>query len=640
MTLGHSRKQRSLSHKSALFVLAACLLLVGVEAWREVIARYDTVSHARQDAASTAKLLLQHAENTIAGAERAVSALAAALQKRPPSMWSGTLPEFMKAPQVGRASPDMPPPPFEGMGERHPEILMVFDARGRLIAASAPTRETMVGRLAPLAFSYHTTSTSTGSFFSAPVAVGMGSDVAVSISRRLDESDGTFGGMVVALLPQRYFTDFFDQLELHAVKGVLLQTTDGDPIGWIGDKPGSSQTGSLGTILAEQGSGARYTIAPSTGANAELTATLVGGGYPLAVTVELRQDAVLGSWMMGAKQRFVVTLFALLLLALLGFRLMEQVERRQRSEEQLARKEAEFRLLAEGASDVVERYSFTGERLYVSPAIERLTGFTPEERLGQNAFEIIHTEDAVLVREAAGRLERDESEQETVSFRVQHKDGREIWLESSFRRASGNVSVIGVTRDVTERKQAEQQLAFLARVDGLTGLGNRRALDAVLAREVETSRDSGRSLSLLLIDVDRFKRFNDDYGHLAGDAALRAIADIVNAAARPGTDLAARYGGEEMALLVPGLDLMQARVIGQELCRRVQAIAIPHERNAPWGVLTISIGVAAIDNRTPLDLQSAEWLINSADLALYDAKSQGRNQLVVQAALPVQRLAG
>ncbi len=95
-----------------------------------------------------------------------------------------------------------------------------------------------------------------------------------------------------------------------------------------------------------------------------------------------------------------------------------------------------------------------------------------------------------------------------------------------------------------------------------------------------------------------------------------------------------------MALLVPGLDLMQARVIGQELCRRVQAIAIPHERNAPWGVLTISIGVAAIDNRTPVDLQSAEWLINSADLALYDAKSQGRNQLVVQAALPVQRLAG
>lgn len=634
-----SRKQKSLSHKSALFVLAACLLLVGMELWREAIARNDVVSHAHEDAASTAKLLLQHAENSIAGAERSVSALAAALESCPTSAWSRSLPEFMRAPKIG-GPVALPPPPVGEMDERHPEILLVFDANGSLIAASAPTREDSAEILAPAAFSYHLQSASTGAFFAAPVAIGRGSEVAVSISRRVDDPDGQFAGIVVAQLPQRYFTKFFGELELDAVEDISLQTNRGDAIAWIGDAPQSSPNGYFGAILPEDDSDTPYSMPPATGDKAELTAILASGDYPLAVTVTLKQDAILGSWMVGAQQRFVVTLFALMLLSFLGYRLTDQVERRHRSEEELARKDAEFRLLAEGASDVVERYSLSGERLYISPAIERLTGFTPAERLGKNAFEIIHPEDSNAVREAARRLESGESEQETVSFRAQHRDGREIWLESSFRRTNGNDSVIGVTRDVTARKLVEQQLALMARVDGLTGLGNRRALDAALAREVEDTRRNGRSLSLLLIDVDRFKRFNDDYGHLAGDAALRSIADIVNASARPGLDLAARYGGEEMALLLPGTDLLQARAIGQELCRRVQAIGIPHSRNLPWGVLTVSVGVAAIDNRTPQDLQSGEWLISSADLALYDAKAQGRNQVVVQAAHSTNRLAG
>jgi diguanylate cyclase (GGDEF)-like protein/PAS domain S-box-containing protein len=635
--LNPPRPQKSLGHKSALFVLAACLLLVSVEVWREVTSRLELVTHSRHDAESTAKLLLQHAENSLAGAERSVDALAASLDGRSPSSWARVMPDFMKvAPNRGVPMLALP----NDMEAQHPELLMVFNAKGQLVSTSSPAPAGDASLLAPVAFSYHLKSSASSSFFAAPVRFGSDIGEAVSISRRLQGPDGQFGGIVVAVLPQRYFTDFFQQLELESVHSIALTTTQGHPIGWIGAEPNSRRSGYVGTTLGESQPAVPQVLPRIGGRNVDVTASLRSGMFPLVVSVELDEAEVLAPWVTGAQQRGIVTALALLLLAFLGYRLTDQVEKRQQSEQELARKDAEFRLLAEGASDVVERYSFSGERLYISPAIERLTGFTPAQRMGRNAFEIVHPEDGLAVREAARRLETGESEQETVSFRVTHKDGREIWLESSFRRASDNETVVGVTRDVTARKLVEQQLSLMARIDGLTGLGNRRAMDAALAQEVADMRRGGHPLSLLLIDVDRFKRFNDDYGHLAGDAALRSIAQLVSQMARPARDLAARYGGEEMALLLPGLDLQQARLVGQELCRRVQGLGIPHARNLPWGVVTVSIGVATLDSSTPADLQSGDWLISSADLALYDAKSQGRNQLVARPSRNADRLAG
>jgi diguanylate cyclase (GGDEF)-like protein len=228
-------------------------------------------------------------------------------------------------------------------------------------------------------------------------------------------------------------------------------------------------------------------------------------------------------------------------------------------------------------------------------------------------------------------MRRGQSEQETVSFRRIHRDGREIWLETSLRiaaEASGQFSVVGVTRDITERKELERQLEGMALRDGLTDLANRRAFDAALAREVARSRRSGAPLSLLMIDADRFKRYNDDNGHLAGDSCLRAIAAVVAGAARRPSDLAARFGGEELALLLPDTDLAAARAIGIDVCRHVEALGIPHGRNLPWNVVTVSIGVATIDPRDEDVVHDGTWLISTADLALYDAKAHGRNQSI------------
>jgi diguanylate cyclase (GGDEF)-like protein len=188
---------------------------------------------------------------------------------------------------------------------------------------------------------------------------------------------------------------------------------------------------------------------------------------------------------------------------------------------------------------------------------------------------------------------------------------------------------------VTERKRLEQQLLELARTDSLTGLANRRSFDEVLAAEWHRAVRTGSSLTLVILDVDRFKLFNDAYGHRAGDSCLQVVAGAIRgAASRPG-DLVARYGGEEIALLLPGTDLVVACRIAEVARRAVQDLAQVHTPNVPFGVVTASAGVATFQMRAGRggELRPAD-LIEAADRALYVAKQDGRNRIV---AAPVLR---
>ena len=187
---------------------------------------------------------------------------------------------------------------------------------------------------------------------------------------------------------------------------------------------------------------------------------------------------------------------------------------------------------------------------------------------------------------------------------------------------------MAITRDISDRKHLELNLELFALIAGLTGLANRRAFDQAINEEVERSMRSGRPLAMLMIDADQFKRFNDDYGHLAGDVCLKSIASVVAMAARRPGDLAARYGGEEMVLLLPDTSLESARAIAANLCRQVEGLRIPHARNLPWKMATISIGVSAMDPGAEKRSYTSEWLISTADMALYDAKTRGRNQAI------------
>ena len=163
----------------------------------------------------------------------------------------------------------------------------------------------------------------------------------------------------------------------------------------------------------------------------------------------------------------------------------------------------------------------------------------------------------------------------------------------------------------------------LAQVDPLTGVGNRRAFDEVLADEWRRCAREGRPLALLVADIDHFKRYNDHYGHLTGDECLKRVARLLAGLARRGGDLVARYGGEEFVVLLPGCELAEALARAEEGRLAVEGLAIEHE-GSPLGRITLSLGVAAL---VPTAEVAAEVLFAAADTNLYRAKSEGRNRV-------------
>ncbi|KAF1054992.1 MAG: Phytochrome-like protein cph2 [Stenotrophomonas maltophilia] len=175
--------------------------------------------------------------------------------------------------------------------------------------------------------------------------------------------------------------------------------------------------------------------------------------------------------------------------------------------------------------------------------------------------------------------------------------------------------------------EANLVLQRLMNSDGLTGLSNRRHFDEFLEMEWRRAQRDQSQLSLLLIDVDFFKAFNDTFGHVQGDEALRRVAGALRDSCSRSTDLPARYGGEEFAMVLPVTSPGGARLLAEKLRLTVAGMGIPHQVPAPGSVLTVSIGVA-----TQVPGTGTTWLslIESADRALYQAKANGRNQVGVE----------
>ncbi|SEP79121.1 diguanylate cyclase (GGDEF) domain-containing protein [Ectothiorhodospira magna] len=183
-------------------------------------------------------------------------------------------------------------------------------------------------------------------------------------------------------------------------------------------------------------------------------------------------------------------------------------------------------------------------------------------------------------------------------------------------------------RNQVNLKRKTDLLERIALRDGLTEIPNRRQFDARLAEEwARLSRRPGSSpLSLLMIDVDHFKAYNDHYGHGAGDTALRRVAQALEGSLSRPADLVARYGGEEFVALLPETDLVGARHVGATMLAAVARLRIPHGHSTASPCLSISIGVATHDGESPQP--SVEALKQAADQALYRAKIQGRNRVV------------
>ena len=180
-------------------------------------------------------------------------------------------------------------------------------------------------------------------------------------------------------------------------------------------------------------------------------------------------------------------------------------------------------------------------------------------------------------------------------------------------------------------RKRHRQLRRLSEIDVLTGLGNRRAAARKLDAMAIQRGPEGTRHVLFLIDVDHFKLFNDHYGHQEGDNCLRQVAAAIKANTRRPGEMAARFGGEEFAAILPACDLDAAKKFGETLCERIRQLAIPHQGSDSYGIVTVSIGVASIQ---PTDGEAAQHLIAAADMALYMSKNAGRNRVTGEA-LPV-----
>lgn len=177
-------------------------------------------------------------------------------------------------------------------------------------------------------------------------------------------------------------------------------------------------------------------------------------------------------------------------------------------------------------------------------------------------------------------------------------------------------------------QDANSQLLKLVSIDGLTGIANRRHFDEVLTREVRRCLRERQPLSLILCDIDGFKRYNDSYGHARGDDTLKRVAQAVEKTFRRAGDLAARYGGEEFAIVLPGIEARRAWLFADRLRRNIWRLTIPNAVSPVADRVTISAGVATA---LPDRIYAIEELIQAADTALYRAKGNGRNRVEAHA---------
>ena len=313
-----------------------------------------------------------------------------------------------------------------------------------------------------------------------------------------------------------------------------------------------------------------------------------------------------------------------------GYFLHAEITHIKRQQKALAEAEERYRLLAHYSRDIIFLVEH-GVVLYASPALTELLGWSADRVLGRPIINFCHPDDVAAAEAALQTL----GVQNEAGYRARalRSDGGYLWVEARARllpddHQVGAARVVISVRNIAASKALEDELENarwrlqeLASTDALTGLANRRRLDETIAAEFRRHQRDGKPLGLLMLDVDHFKALNDAYGHHVGDLVLRRLASILSDSAQRAGDLAARLGGEEFVVILPGVALEQATAIAENLRRSVETSMFDARLAS---AVTVSIGVAA-----NIGCATAQEVLNRADAALYEAKRTGRNKIVV-----------
>jgi diguanylate cyclase (GGDEF)-like protein/PAS domain S-box-containing protein len=299
---------------------------------------------------------------------------------------------------------------------------------------------------------------------------------------------------------------------------------------------------------------------------------------------------------------------------------IQDVSERKKVEKVITESEERFRSLVQYSSDIITLLDADGIVRYVSPAVERVTGYRPEEQVGTNAFGSVHPDDREQALNTFAEVLKRPGLHPPLEFRVPHKDGSWRYLEHVVNNLLDDPAVRGVvvnSWDVTERKALIEQLSYQAFHDLLTGLPNRSLFMDRLEHALTRAKRRGNKVAVLFTDLDNFKVINDSLGHKAGDQLLVGVAERLKACLRP-EDTAARLGGDEFTILIEDIGSVDE---GVQIAERIADILRPPfalEEQEVFATVSTGIALNSTTQEQPADL------LRHADLAMYRAKRRGK----------------
>lgn len=502
-------EKRPAVRNAVLFVIALCLLLLGIQisdSWR---ARAERLAEVTVATSNMSHALAAQGESAV----RVVDTVLAGVVERVET-------DGVEGAARGRLQQHL-----KNMASEVEELhgLFVFGADGRWLMTSQE-RTPNYNNADREYFKFHRTNPARGVHVGKPVRSRSTGDWVLPVSRRLDNPDGSFAGVALGTIRITYFSTLYESFDVGRAGVVMLTLDDGTMVYRLPHRESLIGTdvsnGPVHQMYASQGPMGSAMLRSKIDGIERLYSYRHLESYPLIVATAQSKQEILEKWLQSMLTQAAITFIAILLLLGFGWRLVRQI------------------------------------------------------------------------------MIRDHLQHELVQAREQ----------------------------LQEHNRA---LTVLADHDGLTGIANRRRFEEMLALENARAARSGVPLSIVMMDVDFFKRYNDTYGHVAGDACLRQVAQALQDNLVRPADLAARYGGEEFVALLPDTDPAGARMVAERIRSAVMALQIPHAGNGA-GIVTISAGVYTTSTATPTEegvATAATTLIERADALLYQAKQSGRNQV-------------
>ena len=303
------------------------------------------------------------------------------------------------------------------------------------------------------------------------------------------------------------------------------------------------------------------------------------------------------------------------------------------AEAALQESEARYRSVVTALAEGIVLHHADGQITACNESAERILGITADQMMGRTSLDVrwrtIHENGSPFPGDTHPAMVtlRTGQPQFNVVMGVFKPDGSLTWISINSQPLfhvdeTQPYAVVTSFADITLYKQAQHRLEQLAKLDGLTQLANRRFFDQQLVQDWKQLQREQQPLSVLLLDVDYFKLYNDTYGHQAGDDCLRQVATAMQQVAKRPTDLVARYGGEEFVILLPNTNQEGAVWVAQMIQSQVQQLNMEHKQSSISDRVTVSIGIATV---VPQRYSAPETVIAIADQALYAAKTEGRN---------------